>query len=669
MASLAALMVLLVCALAWSQAKPPKVLIIFDTSNSMLWDLQGNNTRGDGSTTHPGMDTNGNGIADDSRVYIAKQALREVLGDTQVDVEFGLMRFYQEEGVNILGAEDEGYDRPINYRGRDNCSNDGQVIVPIGPSSRPDILSWMDGQENYPGNKELRGAGNTPLAQALQGAQTYFSTQVIPNDPDRDCRSYYVLLVADGEQFCPNNNSDPSSAAFALRELTFTLQGQFKIRTWVVGFGPEVNGADQLNQIARAGGTAVDGNGNPDPLFGTALFASHPEQLSQVLREVLQAITPDEICDEADNDCDGRIDEGYEQKGQACDDGGGVCAAAGTFACNAITGQLECQTTPNDGEPEVCDGFDNDCDDLVDEGVRNNCGLCEAPPVEACDNIDNDCDGVVDNVVCPEPGQECINGECAQRCQAGECFNGTICRDGFCVTPCNNADCAPWVCRDGVCADPCEGVQCPGGLYCVLGRCEEAGCEVAGCPEGQICRNNACIQDPCEFANCAANQGCRDGICIDTCLGVECPAGEICQRGVCSPSPCAGFDCPADSTCVNGICVEDPCASVICEPGTACIDGVCGEDICARTQCPDGTYCQAGECVNGEHPVPEDQRRPVPNPGPQNPGDNGAGGEDPNAGQASTCGCHQPARTPDVPWGPLGLLTAALGAALLRRRS
>ncbi len=43
-------------------------------------------------------------------------------------------------------------------------------------------------------------------------------------------------------------------------------------------------------------------------------------------------------------------------------------------------------------ETEVCNGVDDDCDDMVDEGCVPMC----MPEPEVCDGVDNDCDGVVD---------------------------------------------------------------------------------------------------------------------------------------------------------------------------------------------------------------------------------------------------------------------------------
>jgi fibro-slime domain-containing protein len=66
-------------------------------------------------------------------------------------------------------------------------------------------------------------------------------------------------------------------------------------------------------------------------------------------------------------------------------------------------------------EPEVCDGVDNDCNDVIDDGLTRACTSicgtgteycdggawvgCDAPEPEdreRCNNVDDDCDGVID---------------------------------------------------------------------------------------------------------------------------------------------------------------------------------------------------------------------------------------------------------------------------------
>jgi outer membrane protein assembly factor BamB len=155
-----------------------------------------------------------------------------------------------------------------------------------------------------------------------------------------------------------------------------------------------------------------------------------------------------EVCNGADDDCDGDVDEpgaagcaawladedgdGYGDDGaSAC-----LCAAAGTYTtqeggdCDDLDGAV------HPGAPEVCNGKDDDCDGEVDPADAGGCtaaffdgdgdgwgqagtsrcvcvaeapysallaGDCDdteplASPalVEACDGIDNDCDGAVD---------------------------------------------------------------------------------------------------------------------------------------------------------------------------------------------------------------------------------------------------------------------------------
>lgn len=49
---------------------------------------------------------------------------------------------------------------------------------------------------------------------------------------------------------------------------------------------------------------------------------------------------------------------------------------------------------------ELCNGEDDDCDGVVDDGVLNACGSCGPVPTESCNGEDDDCDGAVDEAAC-----------------------------------------------------------------------------------------------------------------------------------------------------------------------------------------------------------------------------------------------------------------------------
>ena len=90
-------------------------------------------------------------------------------------------------------------------------------------------------------------------------------------------------------------------------------------------------------------------------------------------------ITPvAEVCDGEDNNCDGITDEGNPGGGGNCNTGlDGICTA-GTLSCQG--GSLTCVQN-NSPQAEVCNGLDDNCDGVVDEALTQSCslqlGVCE----------------------------------------------------------------------------------------------------------------------------------------------------------------------------------------------------------------------------------------------------------------------------------------------------
>ena len=226
----------------------------------------------------------------------------------------------------------------------------------------------------------------------------------------------------------------------------------------------------------------------------------------------------EDVCDGKNNDCDEEIDEDAAGVGSMCTaEGDGRCSE-GTRQC--FHGVMTCVP---EFEPttETCNGLDDDCDGVCDEGfaccvgdtrpcefstggcVQIGVELCSegcnwsghcAPPPEECNGEDDDCDGEVD-----------------------EDFDCTLGEEGTCTTECGSEGrqiCMPgctWWCQaqGEVCNgsdDDCDE-ECDEGWDCCAGEVES--CTTwCGTTGSRTCTASCELPDECELPE-------------ETCNGVD----------------------------------------------------------------------------------------------------------------------------------------------------
>lgn len=138
-----------------------------------------------------------------------------------------------------------------------------------------------------------------------------------------------------------------------------------------------------------------------------------------------EVLPTDEVCDNQDNNCDGWVDNSWEEYPLVAPYDNDVCSNLGECGKHrgvCISGEYVCPYIP---QAEVCDNLDNDCNGRIDdvpaagfcfddEIWKATNGACRAgvlgcqygreacigqvlPSIERCDQIDNDCNGIVDD--------------------------------------------------------------------------------------------------------------------------------------------------------------------------------------------------------------------------------------------------------------------------------
>ncbi len=330
---------------------------------------------------------------------------------------------------------------------------------------------------------------------------------------------------------------------------------------------------------------------------------------------------------------------GRENEFGTCE-GKRVCTAEGLTDCDALI-----------PEAESCDGIDNDCNGLVDDGScddGNDCTSDSCKGKDGCVNEALDEGECKDNDPCTV-ADHCVAGVCVGA--AVECNDKNPCTDDVCTAtggcefpplsgpcddldPCTVADqCSGGACAGTPVACDCksnsdcavleDGDACNGTLECDLSKlpylCRVAQDTIVTCPAPQG------SDAPCLAAQCAPSSGqcslvpSADGApCSD---GSSCTYDDQCLAGKCTGGPALncndGNPCTDDSCLPAGGCLHannaKPCSDDdVCTTGDVCLDGGCKPGL--PLKCDDGNVCngtescdQAVGCKPGVSLVCDDQ--------------------------------------------------------------
>ena len=203
-----------------------------------------------------------------------------------------------------------------------------------------------------------------------------------------------------------------------------------------------------------------------------------------------------ETCDGRDNNCNGFADEpgAVAGVGDSCGSSIGVCEP-GYFICNSVTSDMMCVDAYTGEQQDMCDGLDNDCDTQTDEDAEpilctNGCpvygyqyctggeySVCDAPQpgnedTEPCNGEDDDCDGLIDE------GQECQCDPAEVGPNAPDCTipemqaAGLTCGKAKKDCVCENGDCQYGECYRA--CDPRHEGNSPNTWW---GLCDEEVCD------------------------------------------------------------------------------------------------------------------------------------------------------------------------------------------------
>jgi len=331
----------------------------------------------------------------------------------------------------------------VNYPGVSLCTNGSYSACQL-----PNIVETCDGVDNNcngqtdegfslgasctvgvgacqnTGTMVCDGTGTGTTCSAIPGVPVTETCDTVDNDCDGSIDENFPL-----GQPCDGSDDDLCATGTWTCAADGTAECVNETESYTETCDGVDNNCDGVPDDGFGLGTPCDG---PDSDFcNEGVLECEPATLGVICSDTSGDSV--EICNGIDDDCDGKIDEGFDV-GFPCDGPDADLCLRGEKVCSADGSTTVCaDDSPN--SDEVCNGFDDDCDGSTDEQDAGGCtvyyadndqdgfgagpGQCLCAPtgpftstsdtdcddtrndvypgsVEVCDGVDQDCDGTTD---------------------------------------------------------------------------------------------------------------------------------------------------------------------------------------------------------------------------------------------------------------------------------